>query len=254
VIGVHTPFERVRARVLRGFGIRSRLRGDRRRPATVPLGRPSQFEVGSWVRVRELDAIGATLDPNGKLRGLAFVATQRETAGQVFRVERHVRRLRDDRGVTRTVHATVLLAGVDCSGAGADPTGCGRHCPLMYRDEWLEPAAPVHAPSPRAHQRHARVRDLAAIYASLDAFGRRDGITFMPEMAAYAGQRFAIANELAEVYECGHWTNPIQPVCILAGLHCTGTVLGEGAGCDRACALLWHRDWLMIDPVGPGTP
>ncbi len=251
-LGTHTRIERVRDRVSRGLGLRAKLRHPFAREPAVGLGRASRFPPGSWVRVRDLGTLESTLDARGKLRGLELVEVQRETAGDVFQVERHVRRLRDDKGRFRAVHGTVLLAGVDCGGRHDQPTGCGRHCPLMYRDEWLEAApAPKHAPNHepvRPAVRHARVRDLAAIHASLDAFGRRDGLTFLPEMAAYAGQRFAIANELDQVFECDHWTRPPQPVCILAGLHCTGTVLGARGPCDRACALLWHRDWLMIDP------
>ncbi|MEO6777190.1 MAG: GNAT family N-acetyltransferase [Kofleriaceae bacterium] len=246
-LGIHTPFELVRDRIMRGFGLRSRLR----REPPVGLGTPSQFAVGAWVRVRDLAALEATLDARGKLRGLELVDVQRETAGGVFQVARHVRRLRDDKGRYRAIERTVLVGGVDCAGRTADPTGCGRHCPLMYRDEWLEAAEPPHAaPQPARKVRHARVRDLAEIYAGLDAFGRRDGLTFMPEMSAYAGQRFAIANELGQVFECDHWTSPTQAVWILEGLHCTGAVLGKKGPCDRACALLWHADWLMIGPAG----
>ncbi|HET9987194.1 MAG TPA: GNAT family N-acetyltransferase [Kofleriaceae bacterium] len=251
-LGIHTPLQLARARILRGFGIKARLRHPLRSPPPVGLGRPSQFPVGSWVRVRDAAALDATLNAKRKLRGLELVDAQRKTAGGVFQVERHVRRLRDDKGRYRAVHGTVLLAGVDCSGGTAEPTGCGRHCPLMYRDEWLEAAPPLHLATPPARTtRHAHVRDLAEIYAGLDAFGRRDGITFMPEMSQYAGQRFAIANELDEVFECDHWTETAQPVFILDGLHCSGAVLGSRGPCDRACALLWHRDWLMIEPGHP---
>ena len=245
-IGTHSRFELVRDRISRGFGIR------RRRTPAPGLGRASSFPVGSWVRVHDYAAIETTLDANHKLRGLAFVDVQRETAGQVFQVERHVRRLRDDQGRFRAVNATVLLAGVDCGGHHAEPTGCGKHCPLMYRDEWLEAAVAPHiAPDTAREVRRARVRDLAEIYGGLDAFGRRDGITFMPEMAAYAGQRFIVASSLSTVFECGRWTTTPHPVWTLKGLHCTGAVLGTKGPCDRACTLLWHPDWLMLDPRQP---
>ncbi|MCX5744159.1 MAG: hypothetical protein NT062_16845 [Proteobacteria bacterium] len=95
--------------------------------------------------------------------------------------------------------------------------------------------------------RHARVRDLDEIVAGLDLRGRRDGLTFMPEMRAYVGTRIAIASQLTRVYEHDHWVDPIAPIYILEHLHCTGAVHGE-RGCDRACALLWHADWLMVEP------
>ncbi|HEX7700503.1 MAG TPA: GNAT family N-acetyltransferase [Kofleriaceae bacterium] len=240
-IGTHSRFELVRERISRGLGIR--------RVRSSTLGRASRFPVGSWVRVHDYAAIDSTLDKSYKLRGLEFVDVQRKTAGQVFQVERHVRRLRDDQGRYRAVNATVLLAGVDCGGHHAEPTGCGKHCPLMYRDEWLVAAVAPHiAPAKAREVRRARVRDLAEIYAGLDAFGRRDGITFIPEMAAYAGQRFVVASELSRVFECDRWTTTAHPVWILEGLQCTGAVLGTKGPCDRACSLLWHRDWLMLDP------
>lgn len=249
-LGDHTPLELARARIGRGFGIRTRLRHPLPRSAPVGLGRPSQFPVGSWVRVRDIAALDATLDAQHKLRGLELVDVQRETAGRVFQVERHLLRLRDDKGRYRAVNGTVLLAGVDCGGHGTEPAGCGRHCPLMYRDEWLEAAAPPRLAPPRVRAtRHAHVKDLAEIYAGLDAFGRRDGITFMPEMSQYASKRFAIMNELDQVFECDRWASTPQPVFILDGLRCSGDVLGKRGPCDRACALLWHRDWLLIEPA-----
>jgi len=244
LIGTNSRFELVRDRISRGLGIKRRLR----RVPPPGLGVASSFPVGSWVRVRDDAAVQATLDANHKLRGLELVEVQRETEGQVFQVERHVRRLRDDHGRYSAVNATVLLAGVDCGGRHVEATGCGRHCPMMYRDEWLEVAAAPHlGPTPAREARHARVRDLAEIYDGLDAFGRRDGITFMPEMAARAGQRFVVAHELSRVFECDRWTTTPQLVCILEGLQCSGAVLGAKGPCDRACALLWHRDWLMLD-------
>jgi hypothetical protein len=122
---------------------------------------------------------------------------------------------------------------------------------MMYRDEWLEPAsAPPRAPAhAHAHAvRHARVRDLDEILAGLDLRGRRDGLTFMPEMKAYVGKRFAIANQLTTVFEYDRWIATRAAIYILDGLHCTGAVLGERGPCDRGCALMWHEDWLHVEP------
>jgi hypothetical protein len=167
----------------------------------------------------------------------------------VFRTARHVRRLRDDHGRFRPVSRTVLLDGVDCAGDEPTPTGCGRHCPMMYRDEWLEPAsAPPRVPRHAHPMRHARVRDLDEILAGLDLRGRRDGLTFMPEMKAYVGKRFAVANQLTTVFEYDRWIATRAPIYILDGLHCSGAVLGDRGPCDRGCALMWHEDWLHVEP------
>jgi hypothetical protein len=231
-LGDHALRAYVRGRLRHGLGIRSRLR---HRPR-VALGAPSRFPVGSWVRVVE----HPELDAAGKLRGLAFTPAQWQTAGHVFKVERHVRRIRDDKGRFRAVDGTVLLEGADC---GSEPLGCGRHCPLMYRDEWLAAAeAPVPTTAPKLP--HARVRDLAEIHAGLDLFGRRDGLTFMPEMAAFAGKRLPIVEKITRVFELDRWIRTPHPLYILADAHCSGALDGP---CDRACALLWHEDWLVIE-------
>jgi CelD/BcsL family acetyltransferase involved in cellulose biosynthesis len=250
IIGAHSLLHRIRGRLDQGLGIKSGLlRVIKPPPARDPLGEPSRFEPGAWVRVKSAEELRAVLGGKGRTRGLLFTEAQWKTADQVFRVAHHVRRLRDDHGTFRPVSRTVLLEGVDCAGDGPTPAGCGRHCPMMYRDEWLEPAAaPQRGPTQARPVRHARVRDLDEILAGLDLHGRRDGLTFMPEMRAYVGKRFAIANQLTEVFEYDRWTQTQAPVYILEGLHCTGAVVGKRGPCDRACALMWHETWLHVDP------
>ncbi len=255
LIGESTVFERARGRVEHGLGLRSGLRrrldhvlgaGVNRMAAT--LGEASVFAEGSTVRVIDEARLRATLDAAGRTRGLGFMPQQWETCGETFRVQKVVRRLRDDGGRMRAVHRTVLLEHVDCTGTG-EPKGCGRHCPLMYRDEWVEaaPASP-HAPAPRDDRPHARVRTPDEIRATLDVFGQRDGLTFMPEMEAWAGQRFPVARRIERVFELDRWVAPRAPVYVLEGLRCTGAALGGRGPCDRGCALLWHRDWLLTEP------
>jgi CelD/BcsL family acetyltransferase involved in cellulose biosynthesis len=262
IIGAHTLVERVRGRLDRGLGVKSGITSGIRRmidppPARDPLGQPSMFAPGEWVRVKSAEELRRTLDSRDKTRGLLFTDAQWQTAGKVFRTARQVRRLRDDHGRFRPVSRTVLLEGVDCSASGAAsddgqaPAGCGRHCPMMYRDEWLEPAEPPRphrAPTAGRSVRHARVRDLDEIAAGLDLRGRRDGLTFMPEMRAHAGKRFAIASCLTTVFEYDRWIATRAPIYILEGLHCTGAVLADRGPCDRGCAVLWHADWLYVEP------
>ncbi|MGE5186932.1 MAG: GNAT family N-acetyltransferase [Acidobacteriota bacterium] len=247
-LGAHGKLALVRNRVLHGFGIRRRITGAvKRLPQPPRLGEPSKFLVGSWVRVKDEAAIRALLDASDRTRGLQFTPAQFKSCGGVYKVDRLVTRLRDDNGRFRPVSRTVLLHGVDCS-IGGPELGCGRHCPLMFRDEWLEPAsAPKPAPPPRSTVRHARVRDRAEIERGLDLFGRRDGVTFMPEMARFAGKRLAIAGTLDRVFELDHWIAPRAPIYLLDGAQCTGAVCGDDGPCDRACTLLWHRDWLILE-------
>src|SRR5262249_35770182 len=145
IIGAHTLVERVRGRLDRGLGVKSGIkRMIHPPPARDPLGQPSMFAPGSWVRVKSADELRETLDARDRTRGLLFTEAQWQTAGKVFRTARQVRRLRDDHGRFRPVSRTVLLEGVDCSGEDHTVKGCGRHCPMMYRDEWLEPAEAPH--------------------------------------------------------------------------------------------------------------
>lgn len=248
IVGEHTLVQHLRGRLDRGLGIKSGVkRLFARKAPGRRLGDESQFAVGSWVRVRRREELVQILDDKDKTRGLAFVPVQWEGCGRVMRVAKHVRRLRDDRGRFRPVSRTVLLEGSTCAGHGSEPAGCGRHCPLMYRDEWLEPATAPARDAGHAHAHHARVRTLDEIVAGLDAFGRRDGVTFMPEMAAYAGKRLEIAGELGDVFEHDRWTPPRAHIYILHGAQCRGALAGENGPCDRACALMWHEDWLLVE-------
>ena len=251
IVGEHAAIARVRSRLARGLGIRSGLRRALSGKRPEQLGEPSAFAVGSWVKVRDADAIRQALDARGRTRGLSFVPAQWQTCGGVFRVASHVRRIRDDHGRFRPVSRTVLLEGVDCAFGATGPAGCGRHCPLMFRDAWLEPAAAPAKPPAVTPHRHARVRDGADIIAGLDLFGRRDGLTFMPEMAAHAGKRFAILGTIDRVFEHDRWVAPRAPLYLLEGLHCSGALCGKRGPCDRACTLMWHADWLIVEPDAP---
>jgi CelD/BcsL family acetyltransferase involved in cellulose biosynthesis len=249
IVGTHTLVERVRGRLDRGLGIKTRVRKAlAKAPPPKSLGAPSQFAPGDWVQVKQANVIRETLDPRDRTRGLLFAPTQWETTGQVFRVAKRVQRLRDDHGAFRAVSRTVLLEGVDCAGHASPAAGCGRHCPMMYRDEWLEPArTPPREIAQEGARSHARVRSLEEIRAGLDLRGRHHGLTFMPEMARYAGKRFAIANRITRVFEYDRWIETTRPIYILDGLQCTGAVLGAKGPCDRACSLLWSEDWLILD-------
>jgi hypothetical protein len=126
----------------------------------------------------------------------------------------------------------------------------------MYRDEWLEPAAPPAEGTPppgAAPSRYVRVKSLEAIRATLDRHGQRDGLPFMAEMARHAGGTYRLERELPRVFEYDRWTAPRAPMYMLEGLACSGAALGEDAPCDRACAMLWHADWPELDAAAAET-
>jgi hypothetical protein len=247
IVGDHSLLERIRGRLDRGLGIKSGLvRAINGEPPRQRLGAPSRFAVDDWVRVLDHDELRAVLDAENRNRGLLFTEAQFDFAGQVMRVSTQVRRMRDDHGRYRPISRTVLLEGADCGGTRA--LGCGRACPLLFRDEWLVPAQqppPIARSGPRLH---ALVRSYEQIVEGLDLLGRRDGVTFMPEMRAHTGKRFEILQKVATVYEYDRSISPIAPLYLLAGLHCSGEICGRAGPCDRRCRLLWHCDWLDLDP------
>jgi CelD/BcsL family acetyltransferase involved in cellulose biosynthesis len=249
-IGQHTSVQRAAGRIAQGLGIRSGMRAlvmRSARESEQTLGVASCFAKGDWVRVREERAVRQTLDVRLRLRGLQFAPSQWQTCSKVYQVDRVVRRIVDDQGRSRPVSRTVLLAGVHC-GAEGGTGGCGRRCPMMYRDDWLEPASP---PEGRQGLREAHpfvhVLPLEKILAQLDIFGQKDGLVFMPEMARQAGCRAEVAGELGNVFEHDRWVTPPRPIYLLAGLPCSGAILGSGGPCDRACPTLWHADWLTFE-------
>jgi hypothetical protein len=207
-------------------------------------GKPSRYAPGDWVRVADADAVRATLDKRGALRNLVFTDVQWAYCGRTFQVETIVRRIMNDSGRMRTVGRTVALAGVTCDGPHAD-AGCGRACPLLFRDEWLEPSSPEHA-EPRRYERYARVKPLAAILATLDNDGRRDGVMFSAGMDRFAGARLPVHKRVDPV-AARFWRRSGGEWYVLAGARCSGDVLNGDAPCHRGCGLLWHRDWLEFD-------
>ncbi len=224
-------------------------RAVRRAPARFApragIGKPSRFQVGDPVRVKDANAIRTTLDRAGRLRGLAFTEEQWAYCGATFVVDAVVTRMMDDHGRMRAIARTVALDGATCD--GVDRTGgCGRACPLLFRDEWLEPSSADRI-APPAPVRFARVKSIDAILRTLDASGRRDGVLFMPAMERYAGARLSVLKRVMPV-AAAWWRRPGAEFYVLDGARCRGESLGSEGPCDRRCALLWHRDWLELEP------
>ncbi len=221
--------------------LRDTLRRARARAAPAGCGAPSRFAPGDIVRVRDRDAVAATLDAHGTLRGLRFTDEQWAACVGTYRVATIVRRMMDDKRRMRPISRTVTLGGVDCGGSDGRG-GCGRACPLLFRDDWLERVA---APSPPLT--HATtfvtVKPLDEIQRTLDAGGRRDGVLFDPAMAQYAGRRLPLYGPVGHRVTAW-WRRPLKRWFILAGVRCDGSIMGASGPCDRGCSFLWHRDWL----------
>jgi hypothetical protein len=101
------------------------------------VAEPLNLRPGEFVRVKSLDQIKATLDPEGKHQNLLFAPTMADFSGRVLRVRDRVENIVLD-GVRqeRKIRDTVLLEGATCDGI------CHRMCPrqslLFWRECWLE--------------------------------------------------------------------------------------------------------------------
>jgi hypothetical protein len=260
LLGDHTVETLLVKRVSRTTAVRSRLKQALTAPrkngaaAKSPLGSPSKFAPGAWVRVLDEPEIKATLDARDRLGGLEWVPQQWAYCKGIFRVQSVVQRILDDHGTLRPISRTLILEGVDCGGlAGIE--GCGRFCPLFFRDAWLAPAESLDGIADGVTFGavvHATVRTRAEIESTLDATGRLDGLAFMAEMASYAGRRLRLVRRIKLTREFGQWVHVPKPVFVLEGLHCSGQVLGAEGPCHRGCPLLWHARWLNLE-AGAGT-
>jgi hypothetical protein len=85
------------------------------------------------------------------------------------------------------------------------------------------------------------IKPLGEIVATLDDAGRLDGMQFMPEMAAYCGQRATVAKRAHKTCD-GHgnlrW---LDDTVHLDGLRCDGSAHG---GCQAKCQTYWKTSWL----------
>ena len=218
----------------------------------VELGHPSRFGVGDWVRVKDASEIRATLDENDELRGRKFTANRRPYCGRTYIVEHVVRRRPDHGHRMQKISDTVALAGAICD-APDGSLGCGRACSLFFLDEWLDPSLEDEA-QPRTFGPLARVKPFDEIAPTLDSKGRLAGISYSPEMAAFASREFQVVRQAEDRWgELPKWKQPRGSFFILDGVRCSGQP--RGGQCDRNCGLLWHRSWLEMDErVPPAAP
>jgi hypothetical protein len=106
------------------------------------------LQPGEIVEVRSEKEIFATLDRDGKLRGLRFTPEMSKYCGRRFRVYKLLRKIIiETTGEMRTIKSpTVLLKGVICDGSAHG--GCDRACFCFWRETWLKRVDPDEA-SPR---------------------------------------------------------------------------------------------------------
>jgi len=111
------------------------LRGPGNPPAEMVLN----LQPGEWVEVKSAREIAATLDSEGKHRGLAFFPEMRRMCGKRYRVLRRAERLiLETTGEFKALRNTVLLEGAACD--GTSHRACPRGCLCLVRECWLRRA------------------------------------------------------------------------------------------------------------------
>jgi hypothetical protein len=98
------------------------------------------------------------------------------------------------------------------------------------------------------------VKSPAEILATLDERGDLDGLPFMPEMAAYCGQRLRVTARADKVCDSVQFTGSrrLPRAVLLEDLRCDG---GGHDGCQAECRLFWKEEWLTsVVPETPASP
>jgi hypothetical protein len=94
------------------------------------------LQPGELVQVKSEEEILATLDPQGRQRGLSWMPNMGKFCGKRFRVFKRLDRfVLESTGEFREIKNTVLLEGVLCDGDGF--YGCTRSCFHFWREVWL---------------------------------------------------------------------------------------------------------------------
>ena len=91
---------------------------------------------------------------------------------------------------------------------------------------------------------YVRVNSAKQILQTLDANGRCDGLPFMPQMAAYCGQRLMVTrwvNNVCVQEGDGMYFGNLSDAVLLNTERCDGEAQG---GCQFACPLTWRTQWL----------
>jgi hypothetical protein len=123
------------------FG-RLALKRKRQPHITIRSDEILQLKPGEWVEVRSAKEIFATLDSDGKSRGLRFTPEMLKFCGKRVRVYKTLDKiLLEATGELRKIKTpTVLLEGVFCDGKAHG--GCDRSCFCFWREAWLRKVNP----------------------------------------------------------------------------------------------------------------
>jgi hypothetical protein len=102
------------------------------------------LEPGQWVEVRSREEIAATLNAEGKNRGMTFEPEMVQHCGKRYRVATCVYKIIvEQTGKMVQLNNTVILEGVTCQGTWAK--NCPRNHYFYWREIWLRRADPPSA-------------------------------------------------------------------------------------------------------------
>lgn len=109
------------------------IAGEQKKTVSADLN----LQPGEWVEVKSLAEIQATLDPQGRNRGLSFEPEMALYCGRRYRVAAPVQKIIVERtGEMARLGNTVILDGIVCQGL------CSMNCPranyLYWREIWLK--------------------------------------------------------------------------------------------------------------------
>lgn len=116
----------------------------------TPRGTPLNLQPGDYVRVKSFKEILATLNREGKNRGLLFSQELVPYCGQVCRVHSRVSRIIDEasRKMLQFSNDCIILENVICRGRyNAGLAFCPRANYPYWREIWLERVAPGEVPA-----------------------------------------------------------------------------------------------------------
>jgi hypothetical protein len=110
----------------------------RRRPKAAARTAARAVSPGELVTVRSLAEIASTLDADGALDGMPFMAEMARFCGRTLKVKRRADRTCVEGVGLRSLDGCVILEEAACDGSEHD--GCQRGCLLFWKEAWLAPA------------------------------------------------------------------------------------------------------------------
>jgi hypothetical protein len=87
------------------------------------------------------------------------------------------------------------------------------------------------------------VRSREEILGTLDEKGRLDGLSFMPQMFNYCGQRFRVESRAYKTCDTvsGRYRGLRMPDAVHLSVRCDGQAYGD---CQAGCLIFWKNAWL----------